>query len=109
MRTRVSDTGKGIAIAARAIEATALSKTYEGGVRAVDGLDMAVEKNTVYALLGPNGAGKTTIISILTTLLSPTGSTDSLPTSAGAGQMSCSRLLSSLIRRTASARPIPAA
>lgn len=58
-----------------AIEVTGLTKTYEGGVTAVDGLDLVVPRNTIYALLGPNGAGKTTTISILTTLLAPTSGT----------------------------------
>ena len=55
-----------------AIEVLGLSKTYDSGVQALSGLDLTVEKSTVYALLGPNGAGKTTTISILTTLLSAT-------------------------------------
>jgi ABC-2 type transport system ATP-binding protein len=38
-------------------------------VRALDGLDLTVERGGVYGLLGPNGAGKTTLIRVLTTLL----------------------------------------
>lgn len=56
-----------------AIEARNLKKRYTGEVLAVDGIDLAIEANTIYALLGPNGAGKTTTLSILTTLLEPTG------------------------------------
>ncbi len=33
-----------------------------GGLRAVDGLDMTIEKGELYGLIGPNGAGKTTAI-----------------------------------------------
>ena len=55
-----------------AIRTANLTKEYERGVKAVDGLDLAVEANTVFALLGPNGAGKTTTVSMLTTLLPPT-------------------------------------
>jgi ABC-type sugar transport system ATPase subunit len=54
-----------------AVEAQGLAKTY-GDVRAVDGLDLRIEANSIYALLGPNGAGKTTALSILTTVLEPT-------------------------------------
>src|SRR5215211_341069 len=51
-----------------AIEARALRKTYPADVRALDGLDFAVEPGTVFGLLGPNGAGKSTAVKILTTL-----------------------------------------
>ena len=48
-----------------------LVKTY-GKVRALDGLDLAVEPGTVFGFLGPNGAGKTTTMRILTGLARPT-------------------------------------
>jgi len=51
-----------------AIEAWNLTKTYKGGVRALDGLSFAVDSGTIFALLGPNGAGKSTAVKILTTL-----------------------------------------
>jgi ABC-2 type transport system ATP-binding protein len=55
-----------------AIQASGLVKRYDGDVLAVDGVDLAIAQNTIYALLGPNGAGKTTTISVLTTLIEPT-------------------------------------
>jgi len=55
-----------------AIQASGLVKRYSEEVLAVDGVDLNIEANIVYALLGPNGAGKTTTILILTTLLQPT-------------------------------------
>jgi ABC-2 type transport system ATP-binding protein len=55
-----------------AIEASELGKRYSENVLAVDGVDLSVKANTIYALLGPNGAGKTTTVSILTTLIEPT-------------------------------------
>jgi ABC-2 type transport system ATP-binding protein len=56
-----------------AVETRGLVKRYNEEVLAVDGIDLFIPTNTIYALLGPNGAGKTTTISILTTLIEPTG------------------------------------
>ncbi len=53
-----------------AIEASGLVKSF-GGTRAVDGVDLAVRRGSVYGVLGPNGAGKTTTIRMLATLLRP--------------------------------------
>ncbi len=44
------------------IEMSGLSKTYPGGVRAVDALDLTVEDGEFFALLGPSGCGKTTLL-----------------------------------------------
>ncbi len=55
-----------------AIKARGLVKRYNEEVLAVDGVDLSIETNTIYALLGPNGAGKTTMLSMLTTILEPT-------------------------------------
>lgn len=43
-----------------------------GGLRAVDSLDMAIEKGQLYGLIGPNGAGKTTVFNLLTGVYRPT-------------------------------------
>ncbi len=48
-----------------------LRKTYRGGVKALDGLNLNVDSGSVFGLLGPNGAGKSTTIKILTTLSRP--------------------------------------
>lgn len=34
---------------------------YFGGITAVDGFDLTVERNSISGLIGPNGAGKTTV------------------------------------------------
>jgi ABC-2 type transport system ATP-binding protein len=47
-----------------AVRATGLTKTY-GPQRAVDAIDLRVERGEIFALLGPNGAGKTTATEIL--------------------------------------------
>ena len=59
--------------AAPAIETAALAKTYAGGVRALAGLDLRVERGEIFAFLGPNGAGKSTTIRLLLDLIRPTG------------------------------------
>ena len=56
-----------------AIEAEGLEREYKGGLKAVDGIDIAVQPGEVYGFLGPNGAGKTTTVRMLVTLLLPTG------------------------------------
>jgi ABC-2 type transport system ATP-binding protein len=53
-----------------AIEASGLVKSF-GDTKAVDGVDLAVRRGSVYGVLGPNGAGKTTTIRMLATLLRP--------------------------------------
>jgi ABC-2 type transport system ATP-binding protein len=64
-----------------AIETRALRRVYKaksGPIVALDGIDLAVERDEFFGLLGPNGAGKTTLIKILTTLLLPTSGSASV-------------------------------
>jgi ABC-2 type transport system ATP-binding protein len=56
-----------------AIDVVGLEREFKGGLRAVDGVDIAVQPGEVYGFLGPNGAGKTTTVRMLVTLLRPTG------------------------------------
>jgi ABC-2 type transport system ATP-binding protein len=65
-------TGASGATASLAIETDGLVKVF-GTTRAVDGIDLAVPRGSVYGVLGPNGAGKTTTIRVLATLLRPDG------------------------------------
>jgi len=44
---------------------------YFDGVKAVDGVSLSFESETITALIGPNGAGKTTFINLCTGLLKP--------------------------------------
>ena len=49
-----------------------LTKVYDDGTRAVDGLDLTVAPGQVVGLLGPNGAGKTSALRMLLGLMAPT-------------------------------------
>lgn len=53
------------------LEVTGLSKHF-GGLKAVDGVDIAVKRGGVHALIGPNGSGKTTTLNVLSGLYEAT-------------------------------------
>jgi ABC-2 type transport system ATP-binding protein len=53
-----------------AIHGEGLQKSFKG-LHVLKGVDLQVEKGSIFALLGTNGSGKTTIVKILTTLLKP--------------------------------------
>ena len=53
------------------LEATDLGISF-GGLRAVDELNMQIEKGALVGLIGPNGAGKTTVFNMLTGVYRPT-------------------------------------
>jgi len=57
-----------------AVEISGLVKNY-GSTRAVDGLDLRMERGGLLALLGPNGAGKTTTVEVCEGFLRPDGGT----------------------------------
>jgi branched-chain amino acid transport system ATP-binding protein len=53
------------------LEARGLSKRF-GGLEAVGGVDLRLDRGEVRALIGPNGAGKTTLVGLISGRLSPT-------------------------------------
>lgn len=55
----------------KAIIVEGLSKTYENGTIAVDGISFSLNKGEIFGFLGPNGAGKTTTIKLLCGMLNP--------------------------------------
>jgi ABC-2 type transport system ATP-binding protein len=93
-------------VTAQHIELTGLEKTFnspQGPVRAVRGIDIAIERGETVALLGPNGAGKSTTIDMLLGLTRPDGGSVSLfgqsPTSAiSAGAIGAMLQTGALIR-----------
>jgi len=54
------------------IEAINLTKRYEDGTLALDGLTLKVHPGEIYCLLGENGAGKTTTINLFLNFIEPT-------------------------------------
>ena len=49
-----------------------LKKYYEGGVHALDGVDMDVARGEVVVIIGPSGSGKSTLLRSLNLLEQPT-------------------------------------
>jgi branched-chain amino acid transport system ATP-binding protein len=43
-----------------------------GGITAVNGVDLVVEKGQIFSIIGPNGAGKTTVFNAVTGIYEPT-------------------------------------
>ena len=56
---------------ATVLDLQGLTKHF-GGVRAVDGIDLAVAREEIVGLIGPNGSGKSTIVNLICGLLPPT-------------------------------------
>ena len=53
------------------LAAESLSKSF-GAFRALQDVDLRIERGTLHAVIGPNGAGKTTLFNVLTGQLRPT-------------------------------------
>lgn len=52
------------------LEAAGVVRTFEG-LRALDGVDLAVGPRELLGLIGPNGSGKTTLLNVLSGVLQP--------------------------------------
>jgi ABC-type branched-subunit amino acid transport system ATPase component len=53
------------------LETKNLTKHF-GGLKALDGIDMRVERERIVSIIGPNGAGKTTFFNCITGMYQPT-------------------------------------
>src|SRR5207248_6681917 len=64
------DAGQGRLTMPVVLETERLEKHF-GGIAAVAGVSLKIEKGARHALIGPNGAGKTTVVNLLTGVLKP--------------------------------------
>ena len=55
-----------------------LKKTFQGGLEALKGVNLEIQRGEILALLGPNGAGKTTLINAICGIVLPTAGTISV-------------------------------
>ena len=58
-------------MAAVTLLATQGLSRHFGGIKAVDGVDFAVERGEIRAIIGPNGAGKTTLVGMICGRIDP--------------------------------------
>jgi branched-chain amino acid transport system ATP-binding protein len=58
------------AVAGPVLAAHAMVKSF-GGIKAVQGVDIAIADRSLHALIGPNGAGKTTAFNLLSGMYAP--------------------------------------
>ncbi len=54
------------------IELTMVTKEYDGGVRALDGVTLSIVEGEAVAIVGPSGSGKSTMLHVIGTLDRPT-------------------------------------
>ena len=57
------------------IELHQVTKTYPGGVSALRGVDLTVERGELIAIVGPSGSGKSTMLNMIGTLDRPSSGT----------------------------------
>lgn len=61
-----------------AISTQGLEKRYGGGIHALRGVDLEVERGEIFGLIGPNGAGKSTLVKVLLTIVRRSSGTATL-------------------------------
>ena len=54
------------------VDIKGLTKRFEGGTLALEGIDLAIEEREFVSLIGPSGCGKSTLLRIIGDLIQPT-------------------------------------
>ena len=79
------------------LEIKTLSKHF-GGVKAVDNLDLQVERGEIVGLIGPNGSGKSTLVNLVCGVLKPISGEVIFEGRSMAGQLPSARLKHGIAR-----------
>ena len=79
------------------LEIKTLSKHF-GGVKAVDNLDLQVERGEIVGLIGPNGSGKSTLVNLVCGVLKPASGEVIFEGHSMAGQVPSARLRHGIAR-----------
>jgi osmoprotectant transport system ATP-binding protein len=73
------------------IEFQNVTKQYQGGQAAVDGLTMSIDKGAITVFVGPSGCGKTTSLRMINRMVEPTSRRCRQRSCGGPWATSCSR------------------
>jgi branched-chain amino acid transport system ATP-binding protein len=88
------------------LETRALSKRF-GGLRAVDGVDLALGQGEILGVIGPNGAGKTTLFSLIAGSLRPSSGEVLLDGGRVSGRPAHQMVRMGIVRTHQIVRPFP--
>jgi len=73
----VLDFARGAAGDGPVLTVRSLAKNF-GGIRALNGVDVAIRRGSVHGLIGPNGSGKSTFVNVVTGVFRPSSGTITL-------------------------------
>ena len=57
------------------VDIKGLTKRFDGGTVALEGIDLSIEEREFISLIGPSGCGKSTLLRIIGDLIQPTKGT----------------------------------
>jgi branched-chain amino acid transport system permease protein len=89
--------GEGAAGAGPLLQADAVLMQF-GGLKALNNVDLKIQRGTIHGLIGPNGSGKSTMMNVLTGIYTPTAGSVTFAGRAQAGRTSAEIALSGIAR-----------